>query len=98
MLGHDPAFATGFCDLTVHEVATHPVDATRAYLSYYSGGLRALRIQGNELVETGGYLDPTGNNFCGVEVFVHDGCTYIAGSVRTVAVQEQHILSIASMF
>ena len=79
---HDPAFAFGFGDLTVHEVATHPTDASRAYLSYYSGGLRALQIQGTELVETGGYLDPEGNNFWGVEVFVRNGCTYIAGSDR----------------
>ena len=79
---HDEAFAVGFGDLTVHEVATHPTDPSRAYLSYYSGGLRALQIQGNELVETGGYLDPEGNNFWGVEVFVRDGCTYIAGSDR----------------
>ena len=79
---HDPDFAFGFGDLTVHEVATHPTDPTRAYLSYYAGGLRALQIQGNELVETGGYLDPDGNNFWGVEVFVRDGCTYIAASDR----------------
>jgi hypothetical protein len=51
-------------------------------LSYYSGGLRAIQIQGTELVETGGYLDPEGNNFWGVEVFVRNGCTYIAGSDR----------------
>ena len=79
---HDEAFAVGFGDLTVHEVATHPTDASRAYLSYYAGGLRALQIQGTELVETGGYLDPEGNNFWGVEVFVRDGCTYIAASDR----------------
>jgi hypothetical protein len=79
---HDEAFAFGFGDLTVHEVATHPTDATRAYLSYYSGGLRALQIQSNELVETGGYLDANGNNFWGVEVFCRDGQTIIAGSDR----------------
>jgi hypothetical protein len=79
---HDEAFAVGFGDLTVHEVATHPTDPSRAYLSYYAGGLRALQIRGTALVETGGYLDPAGNNFWGVEVFVRDGCTYIAGSDR----------------
>lgn len=79
---HDPAFAFGFGDLTVHEVATDPQSATHAYLSYYSGGLRSLEIQGTELVEVGGYLDPAGNNFWGVEAFVRDGCTYIAGSDR----------------
>ncbi|MBI4790306.1 MAG: hypothetical protein HY782_25005 [Chloroflexi bacterium] len=31
---HDPAFASGFGDLTVHEVATDPQAADRAYLAY----------------------------------------------------------------
>ena len=72
----DPAYATGYGDLTVHEVATDPTDPSLAYLSYYSGGLRALQIQcANpadtttcQLVEVGGYLDPAGNDFWGVEV------------------------------
>lgn len=38
----DPAFASGFGDLTVHEVATDPTDHSLRYLSYYSGGLRAV--------------------------------------------------------
>jgi hypothetical protein len=66
----------------MHEVATHATDPTRAYLSYYVGGLRAIQIQGTELVEIGGYLDPKGNNFGGVEVVIRDGCTYIAASGR----------------
>jgi len=80
--GHDPAYAVGFGDLTVHEVATDPTDASRAYLSYYAGGLRALQIVNDELVETGGYLDPKGNNFWGVEAFVRNGETIILGSDR----------------
>jgi hypothetical protein len=88
---HDPAFAFGFGDLSVHEVAVDPQDASLAYLSYYSGGLRAIQIQCAdpddtstcELVEVGGYLDPEGNNFWGVETFVgEDGFTYILGSDR----------------
>ena len=43
---------------------------------------RALDIQGTELVEVGGYLDPNGNNFWGVEVFIRDGRTIILGSDR----------------
>jgi hypothetical protein len=81
---HDPAFATGYGDLTVHEVATDPQAAHRAYLSYYSGGLRALEIRCAgprcELVEVGGYLDPKGNNFWGVEAFVRQGQTYLLAS------------------
>jgi hypothetical protein len=79
---HMEEFAVGYGDLTVHEVATHPEAAEKSYLSYYSGGLRALEIQGTELVEVGGYLDENGNNFWGVEVFVRDGRTIILGSDR----------------
>jgi hypothetical protein len=72
----DPAYASGYGDLSVHEVATDPTDPSLAYLSYYSGGLRAIQIQCAdpsdnstcELVEVGGYLDPNGNDFWGVEV------------------------------
>jgi hypothetical protein len=97
---HDPAFAFDFGDLSVHEVAVDPQDASLAYLSYYSGGLRAIQIQCPEgtpydpenppadpstceLVEVGGYLDPDGNDFWGVETFVgDDGQTYILASDR----------------
>ena len=86
----DPAFAEGFGDLSVHEVAVDPLDPTLAYLSYYAGGLRAIQIQCAdpadtstcELVEVGGYLDPEGNNFWGVETQVRDGQTYIFASDR----------------
>ena len=72
----DPDFASGFGDLSVHEVATDPTDPSLAYLSYYAGGLRAIQIQCAdpadtstcELVEVGGYLSPEGNDFWGVEV------------------------------
>jgi hypothetical protein len=88
---HDPAFAFGYGDLTVHEVAVDPQDPSLAYLSYYSGGLIALQIQCTnpsdnstcELVEVGGYRDPMGNDFWGVETFVgEDGFTYILASDR----------------
>ena len=84
----DPAFAEGFGELSVHEVAVDPQDASLAYLSYYSGGLRAIQIQCSnpadtstcELVEVGGYLDPLGNEFWGVETQVRNGETYIFAS------------------
>ena len=87
---HDPAFAFGFGDLSVHEVATDKQSPTNAYLSYYGGGLRSLEIQcvnpnvpsSCELVEVGGYLDPGGNDFWGVETFVKDGISYVLGSDR----------------
>ncbi|HEV8534314.1 MAG TPA: PA domain-containing protein [Candidatus Limnocylindria bacterium] len=84
----NPAYASGFGALSVHEVATDKTDARRAYLSYYAGGIRALQISCHRpsdrstcrLVETGGYLDPNGNQFWGIETFVRDGVTYVAGS------------------
>jgi hypothetical protein len=88
---HDPDYAFGFGDLSVHEVAVDPDNANRAYLSYYDAGLRALRIVGEELVETGGYIDPDtdgagpdegGNDFWGVETFQRNGKTVILGSDR----------------
>jgi len=88
----DPAFAHGFGDLSVHEVATDPQNARRAYLSYYSAGIRALDIQCSnpsdestcELAEVGGYLDPHGNDFWGVEAYRRAGSesTFILGSDR----------------
>jgi hypothetical protein len=66
--GLTPAFAFGYGELTVHEVATDTLDPSLAYLSYYSGGLPAVQIQCTnpfdtstcELVRVGGYLDPGG--------------------------------------
>ncbi len=79
---HDPAFATGFGDLSVHEVATSKTRADLAYLSYYSGGLRVLRIENGELVEAGRYIEDGGSNLWGVEVFSDKGQELIATSDR----------------
>ncbi len=78
----DPAFASGFGDLSVHEVATSHVDNTLAYLSYYSAGFRVLRIVDDQLQEVGHYTDPNGNNFWGVQVFDWNGHEYVAASDR----------------
>lgn len=89
----DPAYASGYGDLSVHEVATDPNDPSLAYLSYYSGGLRAVQIQCANpadtstcnLVEVGGYLDPEGNDFWGVETIDdpdNPGSTLILASDR----------------
>ena len=66
--GQDPAFAHGFGDLSVHEVATDP-DTNLAYLSYYAGGLRVIRYsRANGIREVGRYIATGGNNFWGVQV------------------------------
>jgi hypothetical protein len=82
----DPAYAEGFGDLSVHEVATDP-DEDLAYVAYYTGGFRVLKYYdeaGNpDLQEVGSYIDPGGNNFWGVEVHKHpNGQKYILLSDR----------------
>ena len=82
----DPAYAEGFGDLSVHEVATDP-DEDLAYISYYAGGLRVLKYRdaaGNpDLTEVGAYIAPGGNNLWGVEVHKHpNGQKYILASDR----------------
>ena len=64
----DPAYAQGFGDLSVHEVAVDPWRKDIAYLSYYSGGLRVIRYdEKTGITEVGAYISPEGNNFWGVE-------------------------------
>ena len=76
----DQAFASGFGDLTVHEVEVPRNDpnegglpATRddtdklAYFSWYSGGLRVVDITDPaNPEEVGHYIDELGNDFWGV--------------------------------
>jgi CHRD domain-containing protein/LVIVD repeat-containing protein len=64
----DPAFAFGFGDLSVHEVAVDPFKRGLAYLAYYAGGLRVIRYGPNGIEEVGHYIDEDGNDFWGVEV------------------------------
>jgi hypothetical protein len=78
----DPAFAEGFGDLSVHEVAVSAVDPSLAYLSYYSGGVRVIRIDNDGIVEVGAFIDEGGNNFWGVQVFQSGGQEYVAASDR----------------
>jgi len=80
--GQDPAFAAGFGDLSVHEVATDP-DEDLAYISHYAGGFRVLSYGPTGLQEVGSYIDEGGNNFWGVEVYTHpNGQKYVLASDR----------------
>lgn len=71
--------AIGFGDLSVHEVATHPTASSKFYSAYYAAGFRAFKIKATGcggdgapcIAEVGGYLDPAGNNFWGVEMWRH---------------------------
>ena len=76
----NPAFASGFGDLSVHEVAVSPTRNDLAYFSYYSAGFRVLKIVDDKLVEVGRYIDQHGNDFWGVQVFHHAGLEYVAAS------------------
>ena len=64
----DPAFASGFGVLSVHEVAVDPYKRNLAYLSYYSGGMRVIEYGAGGLEEVGHYVDEDGNDFWGIEV------------------------------
>ena len=78
----DAAYASGFGDLSVHEVATDP-DTNLAYISYYGGGFRVLEYGTDGLTEVGSFIDEGGNNFWGVEVIQHpNGEKYVLASDR----------------
>ena len=63
----DEDFATGFGDLTVHEVKTDPRRGINlAYFSYYAGGFRVAEFGANGIREVGRFIDQGGNNFWGV--------------------------------
>jgi hypothetical protein len=80
---HDPAKATGFGDLSVHEVAMSQQSDGLGFLSYYAAGLRVIDVSSGEIVEKGAFIDEGGNNFWGVEVFTAaDGQEYVAASDR----------------
>jgi hypothetical protein len=84
----DPDFARGFGDLSVHEVATSLTRNELAYYSYYAAGMRVTKIEGDELVEVGRYVDPRGSDIWGVEAFIgSDGKEYFAGSDRNHGLQ-----------
>lgn len=80
--GLDPAYASGHGDLTVHEVAADPTDSRLAYLSYYAGGIRVIKVGRQGIREVGHYVDDGGNNFWGIEAKKIRGHTYIFGSDR----------------
>jgi hypothetical protein len=83
---HDVTKASGFGDLSVHEVAMSHELNDLAYFSYYSGGFRVARIVDDELVEVGHFIDEGGNNFWGVQVWEHEGKEYVLASDRDFGV------------
>ena len=79
---HDATKATGSGDLSVHEVATSAKDTNVSYVSYYSGGVRVIRISDGEIVEKAAFIDEGGSNFWGVQTFTSGTKEYVAASDR----------------
>jgi PA domain/LVIVD repeat len=77
----DPALASGYGDLSVHEVATDP-DANLVYISHYALGMRVLKYTQDGLEEVGAFVEKGGSNYWGVEVHKMGGKKYILGSDR----------------
>ncbi len=77
----EPAYATGFGALSVHEVAIDPTE-NLAYFSYYTAGLRVARYSDAGLVEVGAFIDEGGNDFWGVDIIERDGNIYVLASDR----------------
>ncbi len=81
----DPAFATGFGVMSVHEVAMDKAEDI-AYLSWYDAGVRVVRFGPNGLTEVGHYIDANGNDFWGIEAHRLPGdpteTTYMLASDR----------------
>jgi len=79
----DPAYAVGFGDLSVHEVAIDPDrEDDLAYFSYYAGGFRVAEYGDDGLREVGAFIDEGGSNFWGVEVHEVAGEQYVLASDR----------------
>ncbi|MDQ3991852.1 MAG: hypothetical protein M3245_06055, partial [Actinomycetota bacterium] len=71
----DPAFASGFGNLTVHEVKTDPrAGKNLAYFSYYDAGLRVATFGEDGIKEVGHYIAEGGNDFWGVFPVCTGGC------------------------
>ena len=78
----DPAFAEGFGDLSVHEVAMDPDQQGLAYLSYYAAGFRVVEYDKDGIREVGSFIDEGGSNFWGVEVWKQGEQKYVLASDR----------------
>jgi uncharacterized repeat protein (TIGR01451 family) len=83
----DERFATGFGDLTIHEVTTDPTGSV-GYIAWYSAGFRVVDYSGGTLEEVGHYVDPAGSDIWGVELNVRaDGRLFALASDRSYGLQ-----------
>jgi hypothetical protein len=79
---HSKDHASGYGDLSVHEVAMSEKRNGLAYFAYYAGGFRVARIEDGKLVERGAFREADGNNFWGVQLFQKNGKEYVLASDR----------------
>jgi hypothetical protein len=79
--GQLEAYADGYGDMSVHEVATDP-DANLVYVSHYALGMRVLKYTKGGLDEVGAFVEEGGSNYWGVEIHRIGGKKYILGSDR----------------
>jgi uncharacterized repeat protein (TIGR01451 family) len=78
----DPHYATGYGDLTVHEITTDPTGDV-GYVAWYSAGFRVVDFSGGDLREVGHYIAPEGSDIWGVELNVRrDGRLFALASDR----------------
>jgi len=61
----DPRYASGFGDLSVHEVKTDPRGNYLGYISYYNAGARVVKFGSEGIREVGHFISRRGNNFWG---------------------------------
>lgn len=80
--GMDPAYANGFGNLTVHEVAVSAQNPLLAYLSYYDGGLRVINVRGEKITEVGHFSEGRLSDFWGVQVITRNNVEYVLASER----------------
>lgn len=80
--GMDPAYANGFGNQTVHEVAVSKQNPHLVYASYYDAGLRVLSIKNDRITEVGHFVDEGGNDLWGVQILQRAGGEYVLASDR----------------
>ena len=78
----DERFASGFGDLSIHEITTDPTGDV-GYAAWYAAGFRVVDYSGGDLREVGHYIAPEGSDIWGVELNVRrDGRLFSLASDR----------------
>jgi hypothetical protein len=85
--------ASGFGNLTVHEVKTDPRRGINlAYFSYYDAGLRVVEFGPSGMREVGRFIDEGGNDFWGVFPVGDEVAGHGYGSVNGIGNDERPLI------